>query len=151
MEPEVLVFGITSSWTLTRVGGKTYHENLFAEISPYFGLRSWPVNISKFKCVHPGHFATISRSPGCPGKFWVHGEADGLKNVSKILTHFCIFDPLRVKISTLPPICFMIYYIFLKYKKYKKNKISPNNSYPPFGYYLTLLYLGFDQRVSKLA
>ena len=41
----------------------------------------------------------------------------------QILTHLGIFDPLRVKISTLPPPCFMIYYIFYKSKKYQKFKI----------------------------
>ena len=50
-----------------------------------------------------------------------------------ILTHFCFFDPLRVKISTLPPLCFMIYYILNKLKKYKKIEIPKQLLYPPFG------------------
>ena len=44
-----------------------------------------------------------------------------------ILTHFDIFDPLRVKISTLPPLCFMIYHIFLKLINYKKFQIPKKN------------------------
>ena len=50
-----------------------------------------------------------------------------------ILTHFCIFDPLRLKISTIPPLCFMIYYIFPKSKKLKKIEIPKQNLYPPLG------------------
>ena len=63
------------------------------------------------------------RSPGCPGKFWAPGEVDGPTNLCDILTHFGIFDPLRVKISTPPPLCFRIYYIFHKFINLKNFKI----------------------------
>ena len=49
------------------------------------------------------------------------------------MTDFGIFDTLRVKISTLPHLCFMIYYIVLKLKKYKKIEIPKKYLYPPFG------------------
>ena len=41
----------------------------------------------------------------------------------QLLTNFGIFDPLIVKISTLPPLCFMIYYIIYKLIEFKKFKI----------------------------
>ena len=43
---------------------------------------------------------------------------------------FGFFDPLRVKISTLAPLCFMFYYIFYKLRKYKKFEIPPKNCIP---------------------
>ena len=46
--------------------------------------------------------------------------------------NFGLFDPLRVKISTLPPLCFMIYYIIFKLIKYKKIKIQ-KKLYSPLG------------------
>ena len=50
-------------------GEKFPPPTVFRLFKPNFVIRIWPVNISKFKYVHPGHFATILRSPGCPGKF----------------------------------------------------------------------------------
>ena len=114
-------------------GGKIAPPTVFCLFKPNFVIRIWPVNISKFKYVHPGHFATILRSPGCPGKFSAPREVDGPIFLGHILTHFGIFDPLRVKISTLPPLCFRIYYIFYKFINLKKFKIPQKNCIPLLG------------------
>ena len=42
-----------------------------------------------------------------PGKSMDHQI---LQHICLMLTHFGIFDPLRVKLSTLPPLYFMFYY-----------------------------------------
>ena len=68
-------------------GGKIaplYRLRLF---KPNLVIRIWPVNISKFKYVHPGLFANILRSDKC----LPHFDA------------FPIFDPLRPKKNTLQP------------------------------------------------
>ena len=50
-----------------------------------FRHRIWPVNIFKFKYVHPSHFATILRLILRPlGSCWT----------TKLLTHIGIFDQL---------------------------------------------------------
>ena len=49
--------------------------------------RSRQINI---KYVHPGHFVTILRSLGCPGKF------DGVPNIYRIVTYFGFFDPKKI-------------------------------------------------------
>ena len=59
-------------------------RNLSGLISLYFALRSWLVNISKFKYVHHGHFGTMQRFLGFTSKY--------------CRLHFGIFDLLRVKI-----------------------------------------------------
>ena len=51
----------------------------------------------------------------------------------QILMNFGLFDPPRVKISTLTPLCFIIYYIIFKLIKYKKIKIQKNNCIPLLG------------------
>ena len=47
-----------------------------------------------------------------------------------VTTFLRIFDPLRVKISTLPPLCFRIYYIFLKFINNKNSKFQKKNLSP---------------------
>ena len=87
-------------------GGKIaplYRLRLF---KPNLVIRIWPVNISKFKYVHPGHFATILRSLGCPGKFWPPWEVVGPPNVCQILTHLGIFDS-QSENKYRTPLCFM--------------------------------------------
>ena len=44
-----------------------------------------------------------------------------------MLTHFGIFDPLRVKISTLPLLCFMFYYTMRFICNKEKLEIPPKN------------------------
>ena len=43
----------------TIIGENTHFVLLYLNDKPNFVIRIWPVNISKFKYVHPGHFATI--------------------------------------------------------------------------------------------
>ena len=43
-------------------GGKISPPTVFRLFEPNFVIRIWPVNIFKFKYVHPGQFATILRS-----------------------------------------------------------------------------------------
>ena len=100
-------------------------------IKLYFGFRRWPVNICKFKYVHHGHFGTLQSFLRFTVKFWRPWEVDGPSKCCQLLTLFGIFDPLIVKISTLPPLCFMIYYIIYKLIKYKELKIPPQKLYPP--------------------
>ena len=57
------------------------------------------------------------------------------KKSIKILTDFGLFDPPRVKISTLAPLCFMFYYqiefVFnLKKMKFPKKTVSPFWAWP---------------------
>ena len=37
------------------------------------------------------------------GLILTHWEGNGPTNFCQLFIHFCIFDPLRMKISTLPP------------------------------------------------
>ena len=41
---------------------------IFRIFKPIFVIRNWPVNISKFKYVHIGHFCTLQRFIG----FWLN-------------------------------------------------------------------------------
>ena len=132
----LIVYRLTSgsSLTLKRLGGgKIAPPTVFRLFKPYSVIRNWPVNISKFKYVHPGHFATILRSPGWQGKYWAPGEVNGPTNLCDILTHFGIFDPLRVKISTLPTLCFMFYYHIRFICNKEIIKIQQKNCIPPLG------------------
>ena len=52
------------------------------------------------------------------------------------------FYPLRVKISTLAPLCFMFYYIIYKLIKYKKFKIPQKNCIPLLGPWLEVCTSG---------
>ena len=56
-----------------------------------FRHRNWPVNISKFKYIHPGHFATILRSLGCLEIFWPPLEGVGPPKYFRILMNFDTF------------------------------------------------------------
>ena len=95
-----------------------------------FRHRSWPVNISKFKYVHPGHFATILRSLGCLEFFWPPLEGVGPPKYFRILMNFGLFDPPWVKISTLPPLWFMIYYHMRKNQNSITIVLSPFWAWP---------------------
>ena len=53
-------------------------------------------------------------------------------NCILLLTHFGLYEPLTVKISTLPPLCFMFYYKKNSYAIEKKSKFQ-KKLYPPFG------------------
>ena len=127
---------ITAHWRVYKYlkrmggGGKIAPPTAFRLFKPNFVIRIWAVKISQFEYVHPGHFATILPPFWGPPDARVNSEPPGkvmdrqtVATFWRILTHFDIFDPLRVKISTLPPLCFMIYYIFYKSINYKKFKI----------------------------
>ena len=74
-----------------------------------------------------------SRSLGWTVKFWPPWEVDGPTNFYRILTDFGNFDPLRVKISTLPPLCFIFYYQIIFICNLKKNEIPKKNCIPLLG------------------
>ena len=63
----------------------------------------------------------------------VHSLSRCVRNKGPKMTHFDIFDPLIVKISTLPPLCFRIYFFFYKFINYKKLKIPTKNCIPLLG------------------
>ena len=61
------------------------------------------------------------------------GKSMGYQQFCKILTHFGIFGPLRMKISTLPPLCFMFYYHIRFICNKEIIKIQQKNCIPLLG------------------
>ena len=111
-------------------GGDSHPQVTIWPVAPFLGIGTGPL-ISLNSCMS---------IPVVLPPFW--GPPDARENVDppgKLLDRqnfakfWHIFEPPRVKISTLPPLYFMIYYIFCTLKKNKNWKKEKKNGIPLLG------------------
>ena len=98
-------------------------------------MTSGVLHTSKFKFVHPGHFATILRSIGCTGNCWPPWEVDWPPNFCQIMTPFDDFFNFwptysENKYPTTPIIYVLLSYDIHKYVtkkaiKFPKKMVNP--------------------------